>query len=132
MQAAVDFSDAIRLRPTSPQTRSNLAAVKYHLGDTGPAFQAALKHAGELGRFEPEVQSAVANFGLAVWNEVGPGTRASIEATLAAAMRRNPLEMLQIARRRGRLDIACRHIASTTRQIDPKWFQLCQSTEATS
>ena len=130
--AAVDFVRAIQLRPTSPQTWSNLAAVKYRLGDTGPTFQAAIVHAAELGKFEPDVQSMVANYGLAVWSEVGPATRAAVESTIAAAMRRNPLEMLQIAERRGRLDIVCRHLASSTRQIEPKWSQLCQSMEATS
>jgi hypothetical protein len=131
-QADVDFTNAIRFRPTSPQTWSNLAAVKYQMGDTGPAFQAAIGRAVELGRFEPDVQGIVANYGLAVWSEVGPSTRASVEAILSAAMKRNPLEMLQIAERRGRLDFACRYLTGSTRQIDLKWSQLCQSMEATS
>jgi hypothetical protein len=102
------------------------------MGETGPAFEAAINHAVELGTFEPDVQGIVANYGLAVWSEVGPKTRASVEGTVAAAMKRNPLEMLQIAERRGRLDVACRHLSGSSRQADPKWSQLCQSMEATS
>jgi hypothetical protein len=130
--AAVHFERAIEFRPTSPQTWGDLAAVKYRLGDTGPIFETAIVHAAEFGRFEPDVQAVVANYGLAVWSEVGPRTRASIDSALAAAMKRNPLEILQIAERRGRLDVACRHLAGSTRQVDPKWSQLCQSMEATS
>jgi hypothetical protein len=51
---------------------------------------------------------------------------------VAAGMKRNPLEMLQIAERRGRLAVACRHFAGSPRLSLPKWFQLCQSTEVTS
>ena len=130
--AARHFAEAIELRPTSPQTWGDLAAVKYRLGDTGPAFETALNRASMLGRFEPDVQAMVANYGLAVWNELAPQTRKSIEATIAAAMKRNSLEMLQIAERRGRLDIACRHFAASSRRADTKWSQLCQSMEATS
>jgi hypothetical protein len=130
--AAVHFERAIELRPTSPQTWSDLAAIKYRLGDTGSVFEAAIRHAAEFGRFEPDVQFIVANYGLAVWSEVGQETRGSVEATLAAAMKRNPLEMLQIAERRGRLDVACRHVAGSARQVDPKWSHICQSMEATS
>ncbi len=131
-RAALEFTRAIQLRPTSPQTWSDLAAVDYRLGDTGPRFEAAIAHAAELGKFEPDVQAIVANYGLATWSEVGPKTRASVEATIAAAAKRNPLEMLQIAERRGRLDLVCRHLAGPTRQTEPKWSQLCQSMEATS
>jgi predicted Zn-dependent protease len=131
-QAAVQLVKAIELRPTSPQTWASLAAVKYRMGDTGPAFEAAINHAVELGKLEPEVQGIIANYGLAVWNEVAPATRASIESTVAAGMKRNSLEMLQFGERRGRLDVPCRHLAGSSRQTDPKWSQLCQSMEATS
>jgi cytochrome c-type biogenesis protein CcmH/NrfG len=130
--AAVHLTRAIELRPTSPQSWASLAAVEYRMGDTGPDFEAALDHAAALGKYEPDVQGILASYGLAVWNEMGPRARASVEATIAAAMKRNPLEMLQIAERRGRLDVACRHLAGSTRQVEPKWSQLCQSMEATS
>ena len=131
-QASVHFVKALELRPSSAYTWANLAEVKYQLGDTGHDFETALVRASDLGPFEPEVQAIVARYGLAVWNEVSSGTRAAIEARVAAGMRRNPMEMLQIAERRGRLDIACRHLAGAPRLPDSKWTQLCQSVEATS
>jgi hypothetical protein len=130
-EAGVHFLKALEFRPTSPYTWASLAAMKYRQGDTGKEFEAALLHAAELGPFEPEVQGGVAYFGLAVWNEVAPGTRAAIEAMVANGMRRNPMETLQIAERRGRLDVACRHLAGSRRLTDSKWSQLCQSREAT-
>jgi len=125
------YSQALAVRPTSPYTWANLVEVMYRTGDTGRSFEAALLNAARLGPFEPEVQRTVAFFGLAVWNEVPPAVQAGIEAGVASGMRRNPLEMLRIAERRGRLDVACRHLEREARQNDPKSTQLCQSVEAT-
>jgi predicted Zn-dependent protease len=130
--ATAHFLRALELRPTSPQTWSDLAAMKYRTGDTGREFEVAIRRAAELGRFEPEVQGVLANYGLSTWSEVGEETRAAVEMTISTAMKRNSLEMLQIAERRGRLEVACHHLDGSTRQVDPKWSQLCQSMEATS
>jgi hypothetical protein len=46
---------------------------------------------------------------------------------VAAGFRRNPLEMLQISERRGRLDIACRHLEGNTRMPDARWAEMCQA-----
>jgi hypothetical protein len=126
------FEEALALRPTSPYTWANLAATKYRLGDTGKGFEAALVRSTELGPFEPEVQGAVALFGLAVWDDVTLATRRAVDRMVAAGMKRNPLDMLQIAERRGRLDIACGHIDRSPRRIGSKWAEICQSLEATS
>ena len=123
---------AIEARPGSGYTWANLAEVKYKLGDTGPAFEKALVNAVALAPFEPEVQRTVVNYGLAVMNEVAPATRAAIERAVAAGMKRNAPETLQIAARRGRLDAACRHLDGVPRPAASKWTQLCQSMEATS
>ncbi len=130
-EAVVQFGKSLELRPMSAYVWANLAATQYRLGDTGKPFRTALVHAAELGPQEPEVQATVANFGLAVWNEVDAQTQAAIESSVAAGMRRQPRETLQIAERRGRLAVPCRHVAGSPRQTDTKWLQLCQSTEAT-
>jgi len=130
-QAGVHFSRALVLRPTAPNPWANVAAVRYRGGDTGPGFEAALVRAAQMGPFEPEVQRVVANYGLAVYDEVAPATRRAIEAMVASGMRRKPLELLQIADNRGRLAVACRHLAGMPRPTDSKWTQLCQSLEAT-
>ncbi len=123
---------AIAARPGSGYTWANLAAMKYRLGDTGPLFEKALVNAATLAPYEPEVQRIVANFGLAVLDEMAPATRAAIERAVAAGMKRNAREILQIAARRGRLGVACRHLDGVPRPAESKWTQLCQSMEATS
>ncbi len=130
--AEVHFRKALELRPGSAYTWANVAAMQYRRGDTGSSFETALVHAGRLGPYEPEVQATVANYGLAVWPEASPRLKSAVEVMVRAGMRRNAPEMLQIAQRRGRLAVACRHFEGTPRQSDPKWSQLCKSMEATS
>ena len=130
-QAGVHFLKSLELRPTSPNAWANVAAARYREGDTGTGFESALVRAAQLGPHEPEVQGVVATYGLAVFNEITPATRNAVEAMVTAGMKRKPLEMLQIADRRGRLDVACRHLAGPPRQTDSKVTQLCPSLEPT-
>lgn len=123
---------AIEARPGSGYTWSSLAAHKYRVGDTGPGFEKAVIHASRLAPYEPEVQRTLVNYGLAVFDEMGPAARASVERAVAAGMKRNAPEILQIAARRGRLSVACRHLDGVPRPAESKWTQLCQSMEATS
>ena len=131
-EARVHLLNALRLRPGSPYTWANIVTVDYRIGRTGKEFENALVRAQELGPYERDVQRAEAFFGLAVWGEIGPKAQAAVERSVAAGMRRNPLEMLQIAQRRGRLAVTCRHFAGTPRLSDPKWSRICQSTEVSS
>lgn len=131
-QVQQELVAAIEARPGSGYTWANLAELKYRMGDTGPVFEKALAHAVALAPYEPEVQGTVAEYGLAVIDEVGPQARAAIERAVAAAMKRNATETLQIAARRGRLGVACRHLDGVPRPAASKWTQLCQSMEATS
>jgi predicted Zn-dependent protease len=130
--AAVHFVKALESRPTSPYTWINLAEAGYRLGDTGRQFEVSLQRAAQLGPSEPEVQRTVAFYGLAVYDEVGAQTRTAIDRMIIAGFKRNPLEMLQISERRGRLGVACRLLAGIPRHTDSKWSHYCQSTEATS
>ena len=129
-EAAVHFARALELRPTSAYTWANLAAVRYRQGRTGGEFQTAIVRAAWLGPQEPEVQRQMAHYGLAVWDELEPNARRAVDAMVAAGLKRKPLEMLQIAERRGRLAVACAHLGGLPRPTDPKWFQLCPSMEA--
>jgi hypothetical protein len=131
-EAAVHFRQSLERRPMSSYTWANLAASDYRSGDTAAEFRTAIVRAMELGPNEPEVQRTVADFGLALWNELDSSTQGVVEEAIARAMRYQPKEILQIAQRRGRVAVACRHAAGIPRQTDAKWLQPCQSTEATS
>lgn len=124
-EATPHFVRAIELRPVSAYAWAGLAEARYLAGDTGPTFRLALENAAHLAPANPQVQQAVALYGLAVFDEVGPDTRRAIEGMVAAGMRRDPGSLLGIAARRGRTDIACRYLPE--RKIDPKLLALCQS-----
>jgi len=127
-----DLAAAIEARPGSGYTWASLAELEYRQGEAGPALEKALVNAVRLAPYEPEVQRTVADYGLALIDEAGPATRAAIERAVAAGMKRSAPEILQIAARRGRLGVACRHLDGVPRPTGSKWTQLCQSMEATS
>jgi hypothetical protein len=129
--AGVHLSTALAVRPTSPYTWANLAALGYRMGQDQRQLEAALVGASQMGPHEAEVQQTVAFIGLAVWDEISPDTRRAVEAMVAAGMNRKPLEMLRISQRRGRLEVACRHFNSSMHQTELKSAQICQSLEAT-
>jgi predicted Zn-dependent protease len=126
-EAIARFTNALLQRPTSPFTWASLAEARYRKGDTGPRFQEALRRAAETGPWEPEVQQTVADYGLAVWDDVSPSTRSAIDRLVANGMARKAPEILQISARRGRLGVACAHL-DRSKEADPKWAKLCQST----
>jgi Flp pilus assembly protein TadD len=126
--AATHFTQALALRSSSPYTWSNLAEVRYRLGQTGGDFERILVGAEALGPNEPQVQRVVADLGLALWPELSASTQAAVTRAVASGMQRNPLEMLQISTRRGRLDIACPHLSAGARFPDPLWAKLCEKT----
>jgi len=129
-QSIASFTEALRERPSSPYTWASLVRAFYSRGDTGARFEQAIQRAAETGPWEPMVQRTIADYGLAVWDDVSPSTRQEIERLVANGMARDAAEILQISLRRGRLGVACGHLGQSTR-TDPKWTQLCQSTGAT-
>jgi hypothetical protein len=126
-----EFVSALRERPVSPFTWAGMIEGGYRAGQSGGELELAIVRAAQLGPSEPGVQRVVADFGLAVWNEVTPATQAAVNRLLAAGIRRNPLEMLQISERRGRLDVACRHFADSSRKAGLQVNRLCPSWELT-
>jgi predicted Zn-dependent protease len=128
-EAIARFTSALQQRPTSPYSWASLVEALYRKGDTGARFQDALLQAAETGPWELEVQRTVADYGLAVWDEVSPSTRSKIERMVANGMVGNAPEILQISERRGRLGVACVHLGPSKR-TDPKWTRNCPSTEA--
>jgi hypothetical protein len=119
------YGRALALRPTSPYTWAAVVEALYRKGDTGPRFWLALDRAAGLGPEEPAVQRVVADYGLALWDEAGPQARKTVEAAVTAEMKRGSRSILQVAERRGRLAVACRHMGEAPRPIDLQWLILC-------
>jgi hypothetical protein len=122
------FSDAVVLRPSSPYTWANLASTKYRLKQSGAGFEQALDNAIRLGPWEPAVHRLGTDLGLSVYDEVSPATREEIRGLVERSMRRDLAETLQIAERRGRLDVACA-LAPGDRHADAQWVERCKAKE---
>jgi len=131
-EALVHYRQAVALRPTSPYSWADIVMAEYRKGATGREIEMPMRNAALLGPAEPEVQRAVIDYGLALWDEERPDTRQAVERTITAAMKRDAAETLQIARRRGRLAVACRHLADAPRRVEPEWRLLCRGREEQS
>lgn len=134
-EVAAESLEAIRqalvLRPVSPFPWAAYADALYRRGDTGKTFEAALERAVTLGPAEPGVQYRVALYGLAVYDEINESTRRAVDRAVAAGLRRDPQEVMTIAQRRGRLDIACRLLAGNEARSVQTRAQYCKEREAT-
>ncbi|QJR11691.1 hypothetical protein DSM104443_02773 [Usitatibacter rugosus] len=127
-QLALDhFTAALTQRPSSPYTWASIADVRYRLGSTTGDYEQVLLNAVLLGPNEPEVQRIVVDYGFALWDDIGPETKAAVLQAIASGMRRNPMEMLKISERRGRLSLACPRVPSDARFPDPLWAKLCEA-----
>lgn len=124
-QALEHFGRSLALRPSSPFAWANVAEARYQLGMTAAPFERILVQSWRMGPSEPETQRLLADLGLAMWDEVGRDTQSAISAAIAAAMRRNPLDTLQISERRGRLALACSHVPGDKRLRETKWIAVC-------
>jgi hypothetical protein len=121
---------ALELRPVSPYTWANLLEARYLRGEAVASLELPLLRATQLGPSEPGVQRIVADYGLALWPELSPAARAEVARMIASGMRRNPLEMLRISDRRGRLEAACRHVVGS-QPADPRLGRACERWEIT-
>ena len=122
---------ALQLRPASPYAWASLVEAQYRQGEPGRNMQLPILRAAALGPSEPGVQRVIADYGLAIWDEVDAPTQRAIDRFLGAGFRRNPLEMLLISERRGRLDTACRHLDGLPRTSDPRLTARCEGRETT-
>lgn len=99
--------EAVRLRPGAPYSWANIALMKARLPEPDAEFEAALRNAALLGPWEPEVQIAVAEAGLSLWDRLSPPARGAVRDTLARAVRWQDAKLFALARSAGRLDVLC-------------------------
>jgi len=108
LRQALEYQrEALRRRPGSPYTWSNIALLNARLPEPGREFESALRNAALLGPWEPGVQIALAEIGLRHWDALAPETRAAMRANVARALRRQDAKLFELARRTGRLDVLC-------------------------
>ena len=105
--ARARFRRALAQRPTSPFLWANLALAKLYLDEIDDELLAALRHADELGPWDPSVQEKVLFVGLAVWPELDPGIRQSLARSIERGGARNAQGMLKIVKSYARFDLVC-------------------------
>jgi len=67
----------------------------------------ALRHADELGPWEPGVQQTVLFVGLATWDRLDPGLRQGVVRTLERGALRNAPKMYEIVKSYRRFELVC-------------------------
>lgn len=107
-KAQQHYASAVVMRPTSPYSWANLAWTKFHLKQIDAEFYRALDSAIRLGPWEPEVQFVVVDLGFALWEQLPAEMRPQILATAQNGQRRYATQIIEIAKRRGRLADVCK------------------------
>lgn len=105
--ARVRLRQALLQRPTSPFLWANLALTKLYLEEVDDELLTALRHADELGPWEPAVQQAFLFVGLAVWPDLDSGLRQALTRTVERGGQRDAGKMLEIVKSYGRFDLVC-------------------------
>jgi len=105
--ANVNFHMALMRRPTSPVAWANLALTKLYLDEQDDELFEALRHADDLGPWEPEVQQLVLFVSLAAWDKLGTAQRAAAVRTLERAAQRDAEKAANIVENFKRLDLLC-------------------------
>ncbi len=101
------FREALGQKPASPFLWANLALSKLYLDELDDEFRAALRHADELGPWEPSTQEIVLFASLAAWQSSDAAMRRATTAVLERGASRNALKLFGIVKRFQRLDLVC-------------------------
>jgi hypothetical protein len=108
------------MRPGSPYAWASIALLKLRLGQMDAEFYGALERAAQFGPWEPAVQVAIADAGLAAWRRLAPPAKALVVADLERALLRQAPEIRRIAAAHGTLPLVCGEPA-----LPPRLAALC-------
>lgn len=106
-QALDEFRSAALMRPGSPHAWAAIAALKLRLEELDFEFYGALERAERYGRWEPAVQLALADIGLASWRLLPYAAKQIVLGAIERGMRRQGVELRRIAARHGTIERVC-------------------------
>ena len=95
------------LRPGSPNAWADIARLKLPLGELDNELDNAIKNAARLGPWEPDVQLAIAAVAIEADRRLTPDARRAALAVMSNALKRQERAVVELAFRRGRLDLLC-------------------------
>lgn len=101
------YRASARARPGWPYAWAGIARAKLRLGEFDDELDNAIKNASRLGPWEPQVQLAVAAVAIEAAQSLAPEARRAAFAVMSNALKRQERAVLELAVRRGRLDILC-------------------------
>ena len=95
-------------RCVSGRPRPSCGPISHdNLNETDGELFAALRHADELGPWEPSVQQTTLFVGLAVWRDLDPALRQALARTVERGASRNAKKMFEIVKSYTRFDLIC-------------------------
>ena len=105
---ALEYSRAsTKLRPGSPGAWADIARLKLALGEFDGELDNAIKNAARLGPWEPDVQLAIAAVAIEADRRLAEDARRAALAVMSNALKRQERAVVELAFRRGRLDLLC-------------------------
>jgi hypothetical protein len=106
-QSLAQYREAAAMRPGSPYVWASIAMLKVRLNDMDAEFYGALERAGRLGPWEPQVQIAMIDVGLATWPWLARAGREWVLGALERGLKRQEAEIRRIAAVHGTLPQVC-------------------------
>src|SRR5512143_1930905 len=95
------------MRAGSPYVWVIIAALKLRLDDLDFEFYGALERAERFGHWEPAVQLAIAQVGLAGWSLLAQPAKLLVLDAIARALPRQGAEIRRLAKAHGTLPQVC-------------------------
>ena len=106
-QSLAQYREAAAMRPGSPYVWASIAMLQARLNDMNFEFYGALERAGRLGPWEPQVQIAMIDVGLATWAWLAKPGRDLVLGALERGLPRQAPEIKRIAAVHGSLPQVC-------------------------
>ncbi|MGC2165574.1 MAG: hypothetical protein WA632_06130 [Gallionella sp.] len=89
---------AIALRPASPYSWAILSTIKRDLGEYDSEFRQSLHRAVELGPWEPDLLTSLADVGLSAWPKMPPDEQELIQHVFVRGMEHQSKSMEDVAK----------------------------------
>jgi len=105
--ARMRFRHALQQRPTSPFLWANIARSKLYLDEIDDEFFSALRHADQLGPWEPVTQRSVLFTALAAWEKLDSGLQQAVAALVVRGGARDARKLFEIVKSYRRFDLVC-------------------------
>jgi hypothetical protein len=115
-----EFHAAALMRPGSPYVWASIAMLKLRRRELDAELYGALERAAQLGPWEPQVQLAIAQVGLAAWRRLPPPAQAQVIGMLERGLLRQEAGIRRIAAAHDDIVLVCSGAA-----LPPRLAALC-------